>query len=260
MPDGGCRLTAKVVPVRPTGVARCLVVQHTEVEGPYVIGGALATAGVDLELCHVYAGDAVPADPSGFDGVVVMGGPSSAASDAGFGSRRSELALLERAVDTGVPTLGVCLGAQLLALAGGASVYPMPAGAEVGWAPVVFTGPARSDALLGGLPSEVTVLHWHGDTFDLPPGAERLASSDRAVNQAFRLGGSAWGIQFHAEVDRGAVEAFVRDLGDDARSAGVDPEEIVEAADGHLTALAAVTASITERFASMVSTRRRTTE
>lgn len=236
------------------------MVQHTEVEGPYAIGRALVTAGVDLGLCHVYAGDAVPADPSGFDGVVVMGGPSSAASDAGFGSRRAELALLERAVDNGVPTLGVCLGAQLLALAGGARVYPMPAGAEVGWAPVVLTDPARRDALLGDLPSEVTVLHWHGDTFDLPPDAERLATNDRALNQAFRLGGSAWGIQFHAEVDRVAVEGFVRVLGDDARLAGVDPAEIVEAADGHLATLASVTGSITQRFASMVANRQGTAE
>lgn len=248
------------MPDRPAGEPRCLVIQHTEVEGPYAIGSALAAAGVDLELCLVYAGDAVPADPSGFDGVVVMGGPSSAASDVGFGSRRSELALLERAVDTGVPTLGVCLGAQLLALAGGARVYPMPAGAEVGWAPVVFTDPAREDTLLGDLPSEVTVLHWHGDTFDLPSDAERLASNDRTLNQAFRLGGSAWGIQFHAEVDRVAVEGFVRVLGDDARSVGVDPAEIVEAADGHLAALAPVTVAITERFASMVANRQGTTE
>ncbi len=167
----------------------CLVIQHLAPEGPYLIAEALENAGIAVELCQVFAGGQLPASLDGYSGLVVMGGPMSAASDDGFATRTAEIELLEDALERGLPALGVCLGAQLLALAAGGKVYPGAEGPEIGWAPVSLkTWEAERDVLFGELPGELTVLHWHGDTFDLPPGATHLAKSKAYPNQAFRAG------------------------------------------------------------------------
>jgi GMP synthase-like glutamine amidotransferase len=237
-------------------MARCLVVQHAGPEGSHAIGDALRTAGVDVELRRVFDGDDLPAGTSGFGGLVVMGGPASAVSDVGFPTRGAELRLLGAALQQGVPTLGVCLGAQLLALAAGGTVRPGTAGAEIGWGPVELTDEAADDALLNGLPRRLSVLHWHGDTFDLPAGATHLAASDRYSNQAFRLGDRAWGLQFHVEVDRAAVDAFLADFGEEAREAGADPDSIRRGADPNLERLAPWRDLVADRFAGLVVDRR----
>jgi GMP synthase-like glutamine amidotransferase len=231
----------------------CLVVQHVEPEGPYGIGRALEVAGVAVDRRAVFAGDALPPDLADVSGLVVMGGPMSATSDDGFGSRRAELDLLVEGLDRGLPLLGVCLGAQLLALAAGGDVYPGASGPEIGWAPVDLTGDAGDDRLLAGLPDELTVLHWHGDTFDLPPGAVLLAANARYRSQAFRCGPRAWGLQFHLEVDRSAVTAFLEAFGDDARRAGSTPESIAEASASALAVLEPHRTRVLARFAELVA-------
>jgi GMP synthase-like glutamine amidotransferase/SAM-dependent methyltransferase len=223
-------------------VTRALVVQHLDVEGPYGIGAALAAAGVELHTC-LLGRDQLPADLTDFDGLVVMGGPMAAYDDADFPSRHAELGLLAEAVASEVPTLGICLGAQLLAAAAGGQAVPGPAGPEIGWAPIHVD--AGTDPLLAGIGPIVDVLHWHGDTIVLPPGATRLAASERYPNQAFRVGRTAWGLQFHLEVDREAVAAFVH------RFHG-DPAILTEA-DAHLARLAPARAVVTERFAALVA-------
>jgi GMP synthase-like glutamine amidotransferase len=231
------------------------VVQHAAPEGPYRLATALAEAGVGTEVRHVYKGEAVPAGTAGYGGVVVMGGPMSAASDTGFPSRRAELALLAQALAGRVPVLGVCLGAQLLALAAGGTVYEGASGPEIGWGAVALAPEALPDLLLGGLPPTLDVMHWHGDTFDLPPGAVHLASSARYHNQAFRAGGQAWGFQFHLEVDAPAVDAFLAGFGAEALAAGRRPEEIAHAAPAVLARLAPVRDVVLGRFASLVAAR-----
>jgi GMP synthase-like glutamine amidotransferase len=178
----------------------------------------------------------------------------SAVSDAGFATRRAEVALIEDAVVREIPVLGVCLGAQLLAVAGGAAVYPGGRGLEVGWAPVSLSRGADDDPLLAGLSPSWTVLHWHGDTFDLPPGAVHLASSERYANQAFRLGGNAWGVQFHIEVDRAAVDAFALAFPDEA--AIVTGGVTGPAADAALAALRPLRDLLCGRFAELVAASR----
>jgi GMP synthase-like glutamine amidotransferase len=197
-------------------MATCLEIRHGPAEQAYAVGDALRDAGVDIVICDVAAGDGVPRSAAAFDGLLVMGGAMSAASDGGFPTRRAEVALLGDAVARGVPTLGICLGAQLLAAAGGGAVYPGPAGLEIGWVPVRVTAEGRADHLFSTLPSPATVLGWHGDTFDLPSGATHLARGDAYSNQAFRLGTRAWGVQFHIEVDAGAMDAFLADFADEA--------------------------------------------
>lgn len=208
----------------------CLIVQHVPAEGPYLLADALRARGVAVDLRSAADAAAVPADAARADGVVVMGGPMSARTDAGFPTRRVELSLLADAVRRGVPTLGVCLGAQLLAAAAGGSVVPGGAGPEIGWGEVALAPDAAHDPLLGALGDpggRATVLHWHGETLSQPPGSVHLASSDRYRNQAFRVGARAWGLQFHVEVDLDGVRAFVAAAGEEAEAAGAEPSAIV---------------------------------
>ncbi len=225
-----------------------LVIQHIEPEGPWLIAEALAREGVAIDLVRPYRGDAVPADLGGHCGLVVMGGPMSAASDDGFPSRGAELALMRDAVARRVPTLGVCLGAQLLAVAAGGAIRrgPVP---EIGWGPVRPEAGADGDPLLAGLGDPLSVLHWHGETFDLPAGAIHLASSDVYANQAFRVGPAAWGLQFHIEVDLAAVEGFMGAFGHEAPAGSA----IAEDAPRELARSEAERRAIMERFARVVS-------
>lgn len=234
-------------------MATALVVQHLDPEGPALIGTALAAAGVDVTVVRPDRGEAIPSGVGGLDGVdglVVMGGPMSARHDDGFPSRRAEIALLGAALDAGVPTLGVCLGSQLLAAAGGGEVRPGD-GLEVGWGTVDLTAEAPGDPLLHGIDGPVPVLHWHGETFTLPPGAVLLAGTDRYPHQAFRLGPAAWGLQFHLEVDAAAVARFVTAFGDEAD----DPEAIVAEADGWLARAEGPRSAVLDRFAALVAGR-----
>ena len=223
---------------------RVLVFQHLDIEAPYVIGETLERAGLQLD-CRLMGRDELPATVAGYACVVSMGGPGAAYDDKRFPTRLDELRLLGEAVDADIPVLGVCLGAQLLAAAAGGAAVPGDAGTEIGWAPVQVLPAASDDPLFGGLPDQLDVLHWHGDTVVLPPGAELLASSDRYPNQAFRLGQSAWGIQFHVEITEAAVAAYVE------RFRG-DPSIATEAA-ARISALAPARQRILDGFARVVA-------
>jgi GMP synthase-like glutamine amidotransferase len=225
-----------------------LVVQHLEPEGPALIGVALLAAGVAVRVVRTDRGETLPGDVDGLAGLVVMGGPMSARSDDGFPSRRAEIDLLRAAVDAGLPTLGVCLGSQLLSAAGGGAVES-GSELEVGWGPVTLSDAAARDPLLAGLDAEMPVLHWHGETFTLPPAAVLLASSDRYPHQAFRLGPAAWGLQFHLEVDAAAVDRFVDAFGSEAD----DPAAIRADAPGWLARSAPVQHRVLGRFARLVA-------
>jgi GMP synthase (glutamine-hydrolysing) len=146
------------------------------------LGEPMALDGCVLDACH---------------GVIIMGGPQSA--NDSLPGLLEELKLIEQAVAAGTPVLGICLGAQLIAKALGARVYRNPE-KEIGWAPVYFTEAAAGDALFAGIASPATLFHWHGETFDLPAGAEWLAYSDKCRHQAFRFGRNIHGVQFHPEI------------------------------------------------------------
>jgi GMP synthase-like glutamine amidotransferase len=238
-------------------MASCLVIQHVAPEGPYAIGAALERLGVTVDVRRTFAGDRLPADLEGVDGLVVMGGPMSAASDEGFASRTVELTLIIGALEERMPVLGVCLGAQLLALAAGGRVYPGARGPEIGWGEVSLTEQHDEDPLLQGLPDRLNVLHWHGDTFDLPPSAVLLASNQNYPAQAFRLAESAWGVQFHLEIDELAVAAFLEAFGKDAERAGFSPDAIRTATPAALEALTSERDLVLGRFANLVASRDR---
>jgi len=163
-----------------------------------------------------------------------------------------ELTLLADAVASGTPALGVCLGAQLLAAATGGRVA-RGHGLEVGWGPVTLTDSASDDALFRDLPASFSVLHWHGDTIELPPDAVLLASNAAYPNQAIRVGPVAWGLQFHLEVDRTSVETFVEAFPGDADAAVSGRSAIRDIADDMLQALDPIATAVLDRFAALVA-------
>jgi GMP synthase-like glutamine amidotransferase len=152
-----------------------------------------------------------------FDAVLAMGGPMGAGDDAEHPWLGPEKGLVRDAVEHGLPFLGVCLGVQLLAASLGARVYQAEQ-PEVGLLPVELTAEGRGDPLFAGFDDRFPSLQWHGDTFDLPSGAVRLAHSPPVPNQAFRAGECAYGVQFHLEVtgemarEWGDVPAYRRSL------------------------------------------------
>jgi GMP synthase-like glutamine amidotransferase len=234
-------------------MANCLVIQHVAVESAWAIGDALERAGVTVDLRRVDLGDPVPSDASDHDGVVVMGGPMSAFSDAGFSSRCAELTLLKDALLLVKPTLGVCLGAQLLALSAGGGVQPGEAGSEIGWSPVELSPESYDDALFAGLPRHIDVLHWHGDTFDAPAGSVYLAGNARYANQAFRVGRAAWGLQFHLEVTAQAVDAFVAAFAEEAADAPGGSDAILRVTPSALEQLRPWQKQVFDRLAGLIA-------
>jgi GMP synthase (glutamine-hydrolysing) len=194
-----------------------LVVQHVPWEGPHRILEAFE----DREIVTALPldGDALPG-PGEIAGAVFMGGPM------GVDDTEGEREWLAAAIEAGLPILGVCLGAQLIAGALGAEVGP-GVGAEIGFATVRIRDPA--DPVVGPLAPDATVLHWHGEVFDLPEGAELLAWSAGTPVQAFRFA-NAWALLFHAEADVALVESWlaVPEMAAEARDAlGSDAESVL---------------------------------
>ncbi len=183
---------------------RACILQHAPFEGPGAIARWLRGQQAEVLGVHLYAGQSLPA-PYGFDLVVVMGGPMSVHDEGLYPWLAEEKRFIRRAVEAGVRVLGVCLGAQLTANALGAAVYPAPH-REIGWFPV--TGREVSGCF--AFPHQFMTFHWHGETFDLPPGAELLASTEACPHQAFEIGGQVLGLQFHLEVSAEDVALLAR--------------------------------------------------
>ena len=175
-----------------------LALQHIACEPPAAFEDELRARGLDLVRVELDEGEGPP-DWRGFDGMIVMGGPMGAYEDDTHPWLAAEKRMIREAAESGHPVWGVCLGAQLLAAALGANVYPGARGAEVGVLPVELTAAAASDPVFAGAPRSFPALQWHGDTFDVPAGATLLAGSPAYPNQAFSYG-NAYALQFHLEV------------------------------------------------------------
>ncbi len=170
------------------------------------------------------------------DLLVVLGGPIGVYEDHLYPFLRVEKALLKQRLAAGLPTLGICLGAQLMAAALGGEVYASGA-KEIGWSPLTLTEAGR-DSPLRFLSGELAdVLHWHGDTFTLPPGAVHLASTPVCLNQAFAWGAHALGLQFHLEAQGDQIEHWLVGHACEIAGAGVDVEALRRGAQRHGAAL-----------------------
>jgi len=178
---------------------RFAVIQHLGPEGPGLIAAVAPAHGVTLDVRRVDRGARVPSAAE-VDGVVVLGGTMGVSDAAAYPHLVAEQRLLADACDRGLPVLGVCLGAQLLAAALGARVYQGPA-PEIGFGDVRLTPEGERDPVLGPSGPSLPAFHWHGDTFDLPRGAVCLAGTAAYARQAFRAGARAYALQFHVELD-----------------------------------------------------------
>ncbi|MDB5328804.1 MAG: synthase family protein [Phycisphaerales bacterium] len=226
-------------------MSKAIILQHVAHEGPGRIIPVLRDFGIPTEVRHLYRGDEVPTDLEEIRVLIVLGGPMSVA-DAGsdaYPFLAKEIELLKRHVELDRPTLGICLGAQLLAHAAGAKVYPNvkmgpPGGPgqppkpvepivpmpEIGWGPINLPFPGGTEPIVYGLIDATPMFHWHFDTFDLPAfpkpaspppgpppptGNALLASTRTCRNQAFRFKNRQFGFQFHMESDRPGIEAII---------------------------------------------------
>jgi GMP synthase (glutamine-hydrolysing) len=226
-------------------MSKAVILQHVPFETPGNILPVFRDFGIPTEVRHLYRGDEVPNDPREIRVLVVMGGPMGVSDVGGdkYPFLAKELELLKRFVELDRPVLGICLGAQLLAAAGGAKVYanvkpvpptkegdpppppptPLP---EVGWGPVNFPFPGGTEPIVMGMVDGSMMFHWHFDTFDLPklpppanaapppapppPTGNALLSSTRTCrNQAFRFKNRLFGFQYHFEMTRDGIEQML---------------------------------------------------
>lgn len=202
-------------------------VQHVPFEGLGSIESWAATRGHEVRLTRAHAGEVMPR-ANEFDLLVVLGGPMNVYQEREYPFLSAEKRLIENSVREGKPVLGICLGAQLIADVLGAKVYRNTE-EEIGWFPVELTAAQNLKPSLSTQPGPLVTFHWHGDTFELPGGAARFASSEACANQAFVYGDGVVGLQFHPEVTEDWVRLMLRHEGHGVRGGPYvqPPEEML---------------------------------
>ena len=188
---------------------KLLVFQHVPSEPLGTLDGQFKAAGFRVRYINFSRLAEARPDVRRYHGLVVLGGPMGADQSDRYPHLEVEKDAIRWAVDAGIPVLGICLGAQLIASALGAQVRRNPV-TEIGWFDVEPTAAGRDDALFSKFNGAEKIFQWHGDTFSLPHGAQHLAESEACANQAFRFGDSVYGLQFHLEVDQALIERWLR--------------------------------------------------
>ena len=233
---------------------RVLVVQHEASTGPGWWGDWLAAAGLTLEVRHPYAGEQLPGpdDLGAYAALLVLGGAMGPVEDATCPWLPATRGLLARAVDTGLPAFGICLGAELLVVACGGSVRRGTAGPELGVLTNDPTPAAADDPVLASLRPGAPVLQWHWEELaELPAGAVLLATSSAYRHQAFRLGTAAWGVQGHPEVTPAIAADWAREDSPLLVAAGRDPAGLVAEVESATPELVATWRPVADAFAAV---------
>ncbi len=198
-----------------------VVFQQVAHETLGTLAAAFENAGLTWRRVELYAQPPGAIDLDRSAGLVVLGGPMNVDQVEQYPFLRREVECLEQALAEGLPVLGICLGAQLLAKTLGTRVYPNGT-KEIGWYEIELMPAAGDDALFGGCPTRQTVFQWHGDTFDLPSGAVHLARSPLCEQQAFRYGTNVYGLQFHVEVTAAMIEQWLAEPTNEEELADLD--------------------------------------
>lgn len=197
-----------------------LAIRHVAFEDLGSLAEPIAAAGYSIR--YVEAGmQPIPAEAADADLLIVLGGPIGVYQTEEYPFLADEATLLRARLGRDAPTLGICLGSQLMAAALGARVYPGGAGKEICFAPISLTQAGRDSALAALVEPEAEVLHWHGDTFDLPDGAILLASSALYAHQAFAVGRGGLALQFHPEAEKAGLERWLIGHAAELSAAGV---------------------------------------
>ncbi len=208
-----------------------VAIRHVGFEDLGLLADVLRTAGWMVSYRDAPTADLTDPAIAAADLLIVLGGPIGVYDDATYPFLRQEVAILRSRLAQDRPTLGICLGCQLIAHALGARVYPAQV-KEIGWGPIQLTQSGRASCL-GGLPPEAQVLHWHGDTFDLPAGSTLLASTPAVQQQAFSRGPNILALQFHLEADPSRLEEWYVGHAVELSAAGVSVADL-RAATGRL--------------------------
>lgn len=186
----------------------CIVIEHLAVEHPGTIKPVLEERGYEVVSVPAATIQRSRTRAEEADLLIVMGGPIGVYDAPDYPFLTEEIDIIGARLKAKLPVLGLCLGSQLIAAALGAKVFPGTDGVELGWAPVQLTGPGQQHALAEIAGNDLPVLHWHGDTFDLPEGATLLASTQRYAHQAFSVGNYGLALQFHVETDAAELEQW----------------------------------------------------
>ena len=187
---------------------RILVCQHVAFEILGTLNPLFKSYGFRIRYVNFGREPEVRPSLDHYHGLVLLGGPMSACDDVNHPHLVTEIELVREGIDRGLPVLGICLGAQLMARALGAEVRPNPA-PEIGWYEVSLTEDGRRDPVFAHFGERERIFQWHGDTFDIPDGGVHLASSTTCHHQAFRYGDRAYALQFHLEVDPPLIERWL---------------------------------------------------
>ncbi|MGK0714621.1 type 1 glutamine amidotransferase [Leucobacter sp. W1153] len=209
--------------------ARVLVVEHQSDAGLGLVGERLRESDVEIVTVGPDAGEPIPDSLQNFDALIVLGGSMGPTQDDVAPWLPATRKLLAEGVAEGLPTLGICLGAQLLATATGGHVRTMPGGPEVGVHGVHFHESAAQDPLFAGFAGDtLPAVQWHWlEADELPENTRVLASNSACPNQAFRIGERAWGVQFHPEALGDTAQDWADDGKGDLDEIGLEPEAVV---------------------------------
>jgi GMP synthase (glutamine-hydrolysing) len=213
-----------------------IALRHVAFEDMGLLAQIMEREGWNISFCQAAVDDLTHRSIRNADLVVVLGGPIGVYETESYPFITQEIALIEHRLRRQLPTLGVCLGAQLMAKALGSRVYSGNV-KEIGWGPIRLTE-AGTSSCLKGLGDDAQVLHWHGDTFDLPDAASRLASNVNYENQAFAYGDNALALQFHLEVEPRQLEEWYVGHAVELAAADVSVTELRAATSNCATALA----------------------
>jgi GMP synthase (glutamine-hydrolysing) len=187
--------------------------QHVPFEGLASIEPWAKSKGHSLSATRFYNNEPLP-NVEDIDWLIIMGGPMNIYEESKYPWLAQEKRFIEQAIENEKIILGICLGSQLIADALGAKVFPNP-DKEIGWFPIELTSEEQTPQVFNFLPNQFTVFHWHGDTFDLPDGATRIAKSEGCENQAFAYGERVIGLQFHLESTKGSVQKILENCSDE---------------------------------------------
>ncbi|MEM6885350.1 MAG: type 1 glutamine amidotransferase [Verrucomicrobiota bacterium] len=188
-------------------MSNILLFQHVPYEGPETILDWAVESGHILTYHHWNYKPAAPEKMP--EALVIMGGPMNVDETSNYPWLATEKQFIRQAIETGIPVLGVCLGAQLIAAALGKTVFPN-SHQELGWMPLSLTEEARQHPILSAFPDRLPVFHWHGDTFELPDGATLLGSTEACMNQGFAIG-KCIGLQFHIEISHTVLKDLIEE-------------------------------------------------
>lgn len=201
-----------------------VAIRHVGFEDLGGFSEPLASTGFDVRYVDAGVQDLGALAPDEDDLVVVLGGPVGVYEETAYPFLKDELHFVERRLATGRPIMGICLGGQLIARAAGARIYPS-GGKEIGFGPIELTEAGR-ESCLAPFAEAPTTLHWHGDTFDLPADAVRLAATDLCRNQAFAIGANVIGFQFHPEATGQDIERWLIGHAVELAAAGIDVPQV----------------------------------